>query len=108
MIALALLAAAAGSAGPIETGNDLLRVCSESDGSSTVECVTFLKGAVQGAQAATALTSTCLFDLPGGIEMSQVRDVAVQGIQAHPTIRHHSAALLTVGALAAAWPCKAR
>lgn len=105
MIALALLAAATG---PISTGNDLLRVCSETDTSSVVECATYLKGAFEGAQAATALTSTCLFDLPAGIELSQVRDVALQGLRDHPTVRHHSAALLTVGALAAAWPCKKR
>lgn len=105
---IALMLALAADRAPIETGNDLLQRCSSDATLDFVECVTYLKGVQEGAQAGATFGGKCIFALPDGVTMGQLRDMVVQHLQSHPATRHYPASGLTVETLVAAWPCQVR
>ena len=92
------------------SGNRLLDIC---DQSHSALCIGYIAGIADamgtsladGSHPAVAGWQACF---PQGVSGGQVRDVAINYLQAHPEQRQLSAASLVAHALSEAFPCKPR
>ncbi|RYG87493.1 MAG: hypothetical protein EON59_07250 [Alphaproteobacteria bacterium] len=85
--------------GYYETGNDLLEICRNN---IHRVCLGYAAGIADAAYF-TPLSGICI---PSLVVLSQVRDVIVDHLVAHPETRHEPAYYLANRALIAAWPCR--
>jgi hypothetical protein len=109
-VASVLAAPFATSAAPaavqgLNTGNDVLAVCSSEDIDDGYRCMGFLEGVTRTAGLYGALGSKPRLCLPDAVTLQQARDVAVKYLQDHPDERHHLSAGITLIALVRAFPC---
>jgi hypothetical protein len=108
MLALAMFIKGTGSAqeqpprySPVQTGNDLLRVCQSDNLFDQGVCGGFITAVSQMAQIAD---QACYFE---GVTLEQGKDVVVRYLSSNPETRHKRAVVLTSKALIQAFPCKA-
>ncbi|WP_410010669.1 Rap1a/Tai family immunity protein [Phyllobacterium zundukense] len=86
------------------TGNTLYAACTPIIGEATG----YVLGVVDTQAQAEAQGLTPLFPLciPQGVTGSQLADVTCVYLRDHPSMRHQSASLITVIAIATAFPCQ--
>jgi hypothetical protein len=115
-----LTANAQDTGGEFLNGNQLLRYCSEKEGSVTywqseASCTTYIMGAHDALiSAAKSLTIWGEFEtplrlicVPGGVEAGQLRDIVIQRLQNQPQERDLPASMIVHSALLQAYPCSA-
>jgi hypothetical protein len=86
---------------PVQTGNDLLRVCQSDNLFDRGVCGGFITAVSQMAQIAD---QACYFE---DVTLEQGKDVVVRYLSSNPETRHKRAVVLTSKALIQAFPCKA-
>lgn len=110
IVALSVLVPSGASAEPtirnFENGNRLLEVCDRPEAEREF-CRGYVAGVMDALAQVSADTGMPPFVCrPQGLVPSQIADVAVNYIKAHPETRHTGAAGLVINAAAAAFPCK--
>mgnify|MGYP001314748300 CR=1 FL=1 len=104
LIVAACLAAPAG-AWYVQTGNDLLALCTSADPITRHHDRAQCGGYIAGAHHALQLFGhVCA---PEDVTAGQVIDMLVQHLRANPRQRHEPARMHVFAALFAAWPCHA-
>ncbi len=86
---------------PVQTGNDLLRVCQSGNLFDRGFCGGFITAVSQMAQIAD---QACYSE---GVTLEQGKDVVVRYLSSNPQTRHNKAVVLTSKALIQVFPCKA-
>jgi hypothetical protein len=92
------------AAGGYETGNEMLSRCTSSDAPLTF-CYGYLTG-VADAMARGDLIYGFKACIPPGVTEGQLRDIAVQFLQANAPKRHFQAASMIAHAFEDAFPCR--
>jgi hypothetical protein len=98
-------ALAEGAEGGYETGNELLSRCMSSDATDTVRCLGYLFGvadAMHGGDSIYGFKACMPLQVAGG----QLKDIAVQFLQANAPNRHLQAASLIANAFQDAFPSR--
>jgi hypothetical protein len=85
---------------PVQTGNDLLRICQSDNLFDRGVCGGFITAVSQMAQGAD---QACYFE---GVTLEQAKDVVMHYLSSNPETRHRRAVVLTAKALIGAFPCK--
>jgi len=85
-------------------GNELLRWCENNSSPEYVRCVGYIQ-AVSDTLDQVSVAIGVPECVPAGTETSQLRDVVVMYLRAHPVSRSKPASGLVIGALVAAWRC---
>lgn len=103
---MGLSSTAFGEAGVFLTGNQLLAVCTSGAPYDQSRCFEYLEGvadmSIKGARQAPDLYAC----VPPGVIAQQLRDITVQFLQTHISIRQYSGASLAAYALSLAFPCQ--
>ena len=92
-----------------ESGNDLFDFCNQSPNFFYGMCAGYIVGvadAMMGSQAAGGSMAGWNACFPQNVSNTQVRDIALKFLNAHPEIRHANAAPLVARALSEAFPCR--
>jgi len=91
------------AAGGYETGNEMLSQCTSS-GAPLTNCLGYLVGVAD----TMAINSIYGFKacIPPGVTVGQLRDIAVQFLQANAPKRHFQAASMIAHAFEDAFPCR--
>ncbi len=89
------------------TGNTLLRLCTSGDAQlDELVCLGYIEGVADAmADGDTVFGARACVQLR--VEVSQLHDLTVNYLQAHPESRQADAAQLVAAALSAAYPCPA-
>lgn len=87
-----------------QTGNDLLRWCTNTDNFSEGECGGYIIG-VADAQEFFRAANKSASCVPADVEAGQLRDVVVKYLQDNPNVRNLGASVLVMAAIVNAWPC---
>lgn len=86
-------------------GNELLRLCRQTD-AVKIACLNYVSGVVDGLATGVMMGgSSKLFCPPDMVILDQYVDVTVQYLERHPERRHIYAPRLIVEGLSAAFPC---
>jgi hypothetical protein len=101
------------------TGNELLRICEEEATFNRGACIGYIRGVADGiaqywafqeyvrsSANPKAVITKAPFCMPKGVTVGQIEDVAVAHIRNNPSLRHHQAPALIMGALVEAFPCR--
>lgn len=89
----------------LSTGNGILRVCEEQDGSNYAwYCLGFIEGLIRAddLQRSMGSTTAYLCDMPN-VTLGQKIEVVVKHLKAHPETRHYEGASLALYAIKAAF-----
>lgn len=91
------------------TGNDLYEVCTVEKGEKeylerSYECIAYITGAVDAFNT-TREASKLKSCIPGGVTISQLKDVTVAYLRDNPETRNMSASGLVLAATRKAWSC---
>lgn len=103
-LALMLFAAPVGGTTTFTTGNDLHSFC---QGKGTDACIAYVSGAYDGMimESGKLGAGVCIHE---AVTLSQVKDVFVLYLAAHPEARHKSGSWLVRQSLREAFPCLKR
>jgi hypothetical protein len=87
-----------------QNGNELFDECSSKQPNHQLSCFGYLEGIADEMSIATAAIHApqCI---PSKVQATQLRDIAVNYLRAHPEIRQEPAAYLVTDAYVAAWNC---
>jgi hypothetical protein len=103
-------ALAAGANGEIQTGKDLLDVCSDPSDSSAIACKFYVLGALQAAAimhaADTGQTDQPLYCAGNETTTGDLVKAVENLVKAHPERQGYPAASIVVGGAMEAYPCK--
>ena len=92
----------------VETGNDLLAICSEVSSQLGTACMFYIRGITEGFFGALAATrQSQAFCLPETVTQYQMRDVVMKWLRENPEKRHIDAGFLIIRAMKDAFPCNA-
>jgi hypothetical protein len=86
------------------TGNDLYQQCASSGPVESGQCGGYLEAIADAMEANSLHGATAC--LPAGVQLGQVRDVAMKYLSANPATRQLPAEVLVGAALFAAFPCR--
>lgn len=88
-------------AADIRTGNGLLAACTNEDSVLAAgHCQGFLIATIQSSDLRREY-----FCPPPQSNLGQTKDIVVRYLRLHPEDRHESSSILSIAALAQAWPC---
>lgn len=90
----------------LETGSNLLAVCTSDERVEQWVCLQYLNGFIQGVTMAEIIGKTEYYCLPKtGGSLGQYKDVVLQFLRANPARRHELAPFIVDAALRGAFPC---
>jgi|JI10StandDraft_1071094.scaffolds.fasta_scaffold170890_3 hypothetical protein len=114
---ISILPKVAWSLDTIDVGKDLLRECSSNEKLSTFHCYAYVRGLVDGINAAQGFQKqyneinkassifAARFCIPNDVVFTQIVDVIVLHIKNNPKNQLAPAGVVSVVALKDAWPC---
>jgi hypothetical protein len=106
LLFVALMCATSGVARADTDGNSFLRSCDVDPGGIQGWCIDYAQGLADGLMVWQILSpDTARACIAPEIAASQLREVAVRYLRAHPEKRHQSAGIVLANAFVEAWPC---
>jgi hypothetical protein len=87
------------------TGNTLYSICTENDERSIRQCIGYLQG-ITDAMTTSGVIGVWRACIPAGLNIYQIRDIAVQYLYKNASIRQYTASSLMGEALQDSFPCR--